>query len=103
MKKSQYRPRVCVVGAGYWGKNHIRTLKDLNALGAIVEPNLDNLKSIISKYPDVKIFKSIDDALEDPNLNAYTIATPAETHFEIARKSYHQKEYINRKTIYFKY
>ena len=57
MKKSQYRPRVCVVGAGYWGKNHIRTLKDLNALGAIVEPNLDNLKSIISKYPDVKIFK----------------------------------------------
>ena len=94
MKKSQYRPRVCVVGAGYWGKNHIRTLKDLNALGAIVEPNLDNLKSIISKYPDVKIFKSIDDALEDPNLNAYTIATPAETHFEIAKKIISSKKNI---------
>ena len=30
-------PKICVVGAGYWGSNHIRTLKNLNALGGVVE------------------------------------------------------------------
>ena len=35
--------KVCVVGAGYWGKNHIRTLSKLGALGGIVETNSDIL------------------------------------------------------------
>ena len=29
--------KICVVGAGHWGKNHIRTLNDLSALKGIVE------------------------------------------------------------------
>ena len=28
---------ICVVGAGNWGRNHIRTLYQLNSLGAVVE------------------------------------------------------------------
>ena len=28
---------ICVIGAGYWGKNHIRTLYELGLLGGIVE------------------------------------------------------------------
>ena len=28
---------ICVVGAGYWGENHIKTLNRLNALKGIVE------------------------------------------------------------------
>ena len=35
--------KVCVVGGGRWGKNHIQTLYDLGALGGIVELNIDNL------------------------------------------------------------
>ena len=29
--------KICVVGAGRWGKNHIRTLDSLGCLGGIVE------------------------------------------------------------------
>ena len=29
--------KVCVVGAGYWGKNHIKTLDELGVLNGIVE------------------------------------------------------------------
>ena len=29
--------KICVVGAGYWGQNHIKTLAKLNALGGIVD------------------------------------------------------------------
>ena len=31
------KKNICVVGAGYWGKNHIRVLNRLNALKGIVE------------------------------------------------------------------
>ena len=29
--------KVCVIGAGHWGKNHIKTLANLDALGGIVD------------------------------------------------------------------
>ena len=35
--------KVCVVGAGEWGKNHIRTLFELDALGGIVD-NRENTR-----------------------------------------------------------
>ena len=37
---------ICVVGAGYWGQNHISTLDRLNALKGIVEHDNNVLKKI---------------------------------------------------------
>ncbi len=31
------RPRVAVIGAGYWGKNIVRNFASLNALAAVVD------------------------------------------------------------------
>ena len=36
-KEKQYK--ICVVGAGQWGMNHINTLKSMKSLGGIVEKN----------------------------------------------------------------
>ena len=33
---------ICVIGAGYWGNNHIRTLSKLNALSGVVEVDEKN-------------------------------------------------------------
>ena len=77
--------RVCVVGAGYWGKNHIRTLKQLGALGGIVEPDKNLQESLSIDYPDVPCYQDIGSALEE-NFDGFTIATPAETHHEIAKR-----------------
>ena len=33
--------KICVVGAGKWGMNHIRTLHQMNCLSAVVESNED--------------------------------------------------------------
>ena len=33
--------KICVVGAGNWGMNHIKTLQKLNVLSGIVEKNVD--------------------------------------------------------------
>ena len=40
---------ICVVGAGYWGKNHINALFRLNALGGVVELDNNVLKKVISE------------------------------------------------------
>ena len=77
--------RICVVGAGYWGKNHIRTLNQLGALGGIVEPDKNFQESLSIDYPDVPCYEDIGFALKE-DFDGFTIATPAETHFEIAKK-----------------
>ena len=75
---------ICVVGAGYWGKNHIKTLSQLNVLRGIVEEDKAILKILLNKYPGVSGHSSIEDALLK-DYDGYTIATPAKTHFEIAK------------------
>ena len=77
--------RVCVIGAGYWGKNHIRTLHELNSLNGIIDSDKKKLKHYSNLYPDVKKFSDIEESLSE-NFNAYVIATPADTHFYIAKK-----------------
>jgi len=76
--------KICVVGAGYWGKNHIRTLHKINALKGIVEVDEDVLNSYIEVYPDVVGHLDIKDALLE-NYDGFIIATPAKTHCEIAK------------------
>ena len=85
---------VCVVGAGYWGKNHIRTLNDLGALSGIVEKNREILEEILNQYPHIKGFASIEESLIDESFNGYTIATPAETHFDLAKKVILSKKHV---------
>ncbi len=90
MKKIE--KNICVIGAGYWGKNHIRALKKLNVLGGIVENNINTANSIEKIYPEVSVFNSLDEALQDEKLSRFTIATPAETHFELAKKILNAKK-----------
>ncbi len=75
---------ICVIGAGYWGKNHIKTLSQLNVLRGIVEQDKATLKMFLNKYPGVNGHSKIEEALLK-DYDGYTIATPAKTHFEIAK------------------
>ena len=77
--------KVCVVGAGYWGKNHIRTLYELGVLSGIVEPDKNLQASLSIDYPDIPCYDDISLPLKK-RFDGFTIATPAETHFDIAKK-----------------
>ena len=52
------KKKICVLGGGAWGKNHIKTLDKLGALGAIAEKNGDLLSKYKKQYPYVETFKS---------------------------------------------
>ncbi len=77
--------RICVVGVGRWGKNHVRTLSELGALAGIVDPSPDSVNWFKENYPAARIFASLSEALAAP-LDGFVVATPAETHFDIAKK-----------------
>ena len=76
--------KICVVGAGYWGKNHIRTLNELGVLRGIVESNLKLRESLAIQYSNVPCFEDINLALNE-DYDGFTVATPAESHYEIAK------------------
>tara|TARA_B100000315_G_C14542007_1_gene571395 strand:- start:573 stop:1538 length:966 start_codon:yes stop_codon:yes gene_type:complete len=78
--------KICVIGAGNWGKNHVRTLHELGVLGGIVDISSDVLDKFSEKYSEVKTFLKLDNALLENNFQGFTVATPAGTHYEIAKK-----------------
>ncbi len=75
-----------VIGAGPWGKNHIRVYKELEEtnLKAISDTDETKLKDIDQ---DIKITKNYKDILQNKDINAISICTPASTHFEIAKEA----------------
>ena len=78
---------VAVVGSGYWGKNLVRNFAELGALHTICDKNIATLRSFQEKYPDKKFQTSYEVVLENSAIDAVVIATPAETHFDLAEKA----------------
>ena len=76
--------KICVIGGGRWGQNHIRTLDQLGNLGGIVETEPKRLKELLTDFP-VRGFSKVDAALEK-GFDGYVVASPAETHYPIGKK-----------------
>ncbi|MDP2839985.1 MAG: Gfo/Idh/MocA family oxidoreductase [Syntrophales bacterium] len=80
-------PDVAVIGAGNWGKNLVRNYAGLNALKLICDKNADILGQFGRQYPHVDTCLTLSDVLARPDIQGIVIATPAETHFRIAREA----------------
>ena len=77
--------KICVIGAGGWGKNHINTLNRLKVLHGIVDFNKDILNSYSGINENCKLFSNLEQSFSE-NFDGYIVATPAQTHFKIAKK-----------------
>ena len=55
--------KICVIGGGRWGKNHIRTLAGLGCLAAVVEADAARLKEYTELYPGIKGYADMDEAI----------------------------------------
>jgi len=86
--------KVCVVGAGNWGKNHIRTLNELGALGGIVDANTNLLDQFSKQYPKINVYQKLTDALSKNIFSGFTVATPAETHYNVAKIIIEAKKHV---------
>ena len=74
--------RIAVVGAGNWGKNLVRTFHGLGALAVVVETSVQLREQVKAEYPDVIVSDGFKEAMA---CDAVALATPAQTHAEIAK------------------
>jgi len=75
--------RICVIGGGKWGRNHVRTLAELGALGGLVEPDEKRRSALAAEFGGLQTFEVLDDAIAEA-FDGFTVATPAASHFDIA-------------------
>jgi UDP-2-acetamido-3-amino-2,3-dideoxy-glucuronate N-acetyltransferase len=78
--------KVSVVGAGYWGKNLVRTFHALGALESVCDTNVETLDRVRTEYR-VATTKDYDAILSDQVVDAVVIASPATLHFELAKRA----------------
>ena len=80
-------PTVGVVGSGYWGKNLVRNFSLLGSLRLICDKNVKILDDFKKEYPKVEVCPSLNEVLDRSDIEAIVIATPAETHYALAKKA----------------
>ena len=90
-KKSQSSgtesPSIAVIGGGYWGKNLVRNFHNLNALKMVSDRSEAILSSLKDQFKGLDTCLALTDVLTRDDIEGVVIATPAETHFNIARES----------------
>jgi predicted dehydrogenase len=81
--------RFAVIGVGYWGGNYVRVIGDSLAaeLVCVCDASPSSLRSIRNVAPDARFTCDLDEVLDDDEVDAVVVATPASTHFEIARSA----------------
>jgi UDP-2-acetamido-3-amino-2,3-dideoxy-glucuronate N-acetyltransferase len=81
----QDKPRIAVVGAGYWGKNLVRNFHELGALACVVDTREQILAEVRKEY-NVATSSALEPVLADAEIGGVVIAAPAAQHFQLARK-----------------
>lgn len=87
MGNQEFARNVAAIGAGTWGKNLVRNLYQLGVLHTICDHSEDNLKRHSELYPEAKQSRDHNAVLADPEIAHVVIATPAFTHFDIAKQA----------------
>ncbi|HLP16697.1 MAG TPA: Gfo/Idh/MocA family oxidoreductase [Bacteroidota bacterium] len=79
--------RLGVIGCGRWGINHVKTASAMLGQGLVcvadANPSMESVVRGIA--PSARFTTDPDELISDPEVNAVVVATPAETHFPIAR------------------
>lgn len=78
---------IAVIGSGYWGKNLVRNYYEIGNLRLICDKNKMVLAGFKEKYPQVEVCLASYDVLSRDDIDAVVIATPAETHYTLAREA----------------
>ncbi|MCA0010686.1 Gfo/Idh/MocA family oxidoreductase [Mesorhizobium sp. B292B1B] len=76
------KPRIAVLGCGYWGSNHIRTLKALGALHAVSDANRARAEGFASEQDCLAI--EPDQLFVRDDIDAIVMALPPQFHAEMA-------------------
>src|SRR2546421_87587 len=91
---------IAVVGVGYWGKNLVRNFHELGALAVLCDADRSVEAKYRSEYANVRFHRDFGAVLSDSSVAAVALATPATTHYEMAKAALDAgKDVLNEKPI----
>lgn len=78
---------IAIVGVGYWGPNLVRNFISVKntKIQTVCDIDKSRLDFIKSRYPSLNIETDYNNILKDNGIEAVVLATPIETHFEMAK------------------
>lgn len=79
------RAGIAIVGAGYWGPNLLRNAQSTAGLDVryVCDLDLDRARRVVGPYSTIQVTDSLQRLLDDPDVHALAVATPAATHTEV--------------------
>jgi predicted dehydrogenase len=77
---------VGIIGYGYWGPNLVRNFMTCGdtRVAMVCDQSPARLDKVRALYPGVGVTGSAGELIEDPQVDAVAIATPVESHFDLA-------------------
>ena len=87
---------IAQIGVGYWGPNLLRNLvrNEHCVIKRIVDLSPDRRDYVKKTYPVINVTGKIEDILNNPDIDAVIIATPVNTHYDLAVKCLENKKHI---------
>ena len=79
------KPKVAVVGMGFWGSNLVRNFQELGALAMVCDSNRSVEGQCQEKYGKIPFCWEYSAVLSNPAIAAVALATPAVAHYEMAK------------------
>ncbi len=78
-----------IIGCGYWGANLVRNFYQTDdcVIKTVSESSESRREYVKENYPDIDVTPVYNDLLNDKEIDAIVIATPASSHFPFASES----------------
>jgi len=88
--------KVAQIGCGYWGPNILRSIKMLNSceLKTVVETDKERQNFVKSRYANIIVTEKLDEVLKDEEIEAIIIATPASSHYQLAKMALEANKHV---------
>lgn len=88
--------KIGLIGCGYWGKNYVNTLRDMQNvfLSYVCDVSEANSKQFQKKLPDTRFIADYQEILKDKDIAVVIIATPTRTHFQIAKEFIQNEKHV---------
>jgi UDP-2-acetamido-3-amino-2,3-dideoxy-glucuronate N-acetyltransferase len=77
--------KIAIIGAGHWGENLLRVIHQIGVLDRVCDFRPERVRKLSEKYPDIRFDVSYEAILGDREIDGVIVATPAETHYQIAK------------------
>ena len=80
------RPGVAIIGAGYWGKNLVRNMAQLESLVALCDASPKVRDALKATYPTLSVSEDLQEILDNPKVDAVMVVVPSSSHYEVAKR-----------------